>query len=748
MKRLLFALAASALGLSLAQGQVLINSNGFEGVESWSFAVSGTASGGTVTNLVAPTLEVPTNARIRSGSFSWQGRRYPGGTSTTASNNLDFTSIDIAGYTARQVRVHVAGISIFTTGNGMDAADFVQVAVAVDGGAMPASPDIKVNGSSGNNAQWGYDATNIAKTAQGTPLAVSAPQANYSSNNYATLVVDIPNSATSVAVRITVLSNGTNELWCIDDVQVLRDAPDWTEPATSLPPSFQNIGNKTTTNNQALVFNVTALDNAEQDAVTLSASNLPSGATFNTVTNAGGVTNAFSWNPAGPPGVYTTAFWAVDNDGATSSNVVITVLDPPLVTVTTPVQTVAFSQTTIAIEGTASTNAVGEFTWTNALTGGSGSIAAATAWQVTPVSLGVGANAFTIRVTNLFGEAASSSVTITRDQPSLPGCTNLIMFQGFETGDTWAVTLGSESVSNDTGAADFPSGQRIASGFGSWQVQGPGAGLSTTLELAQVSIATYTGRYVEARVASLSLTSGNGADGGDTIAFYVSLDGAAYSGTADLNLAGNSNARWGFWATNSFNALAAGGTSLAAPQGSLNSNNYSTLRIILPDSATSVALRVWAQNNTNAEIWAVDNIGLYGCPSGAPPADSDGDGMLDVWEQQYFSGSLTNEAAGDVDSDGVNNLDEYIADTIPSDAGSYFKNITNAVLAAPAGVLNFTINPSSTGRLYDALSTSNLLDGAGWQTEGLNVQGNGAAVTLSVTNKGDVRHYRTQIRLP
>lgn len=735
MKRLVFAFTVIALASSLVRGESLIASNSFEGVENWTL----TAQTGimAVTNLNLAT-DTPATNRVRSGSYSLQQAPLSGSAAVSTS---DFASVALGSTTARQVQIHVSSISSNGT-NGADSGDSIHVFVALDGAGFSSTPDIRLHGNS--NARWGFTATNRLMTYAGVAISNAAPQGGTSITNYSRLLVNVPNSSTSLALRIRVQNDALNEVWCIDDLRLVADAPDWTEPATSLPPSFQNIGNKTTTNNQALTFNVTALDNAEQDTVTLSASNLPFGATFNTVTNAGGVTNAFSWNPAGPPGVYTAAFWAVDNDGATSSNVLITVLDPPLVTVTTPAQTVAYSQTTIAIEGTASTNAVGEFSWTNTLTGAAGTIPAASAWQVNPVTLAVGANVFSIRVTNLFGEAASSSVTITRDQPPLPGCTNLILFQGFEGADTWTIASGSESISNDTGAADFPSGQRIASGSASWQVQG----LSTTLDLAQVSISGYTGRYVEARVASLSLTSGNGADGADAIALYVAVDGAAFAGTADLSLAGNSNARWGFWATNSYNALAAGGTALAAPQGSLSSNNYSTLRVILPDSATSVALRVWAQNNTNAEIWAVDNIGLYGCPAGAPPADSDGDGMLDVWEQQYFSGSLTNEAAGDFDSDGVNNLDEYIADTIPSDAGSYFKNITNVVLVAPLGVLNFTFNPSSTGRIYDAVSTTNLLDGAGWQSENRNLPGNGGALTLSVTNSGSVRHYRTQIRLP
>jgi len=53
-------------------------------------------------------------------------------------------------------------------------------------------------------------------------------------------------------------------------------------------------------------------------------------------------------------------------------------------------------------------------------------------------------------------------------------------------------------------------------------------------------------------------------------------------------------------------------------------------------------------------------------------ADQDGDGMDDSWENDYFGGTnQTNGAAtDDWDGDGVDNLSEFIADTIPSNTNS------------------------------------------------------------------------------
>jgi len=50
------------------------------------------------------------------------------------------------------------------------------------------------------------------------------------------------------------------------------------------------------------------------------------------------------------------------------------------------------------------------------------------------------------------------------------------------------------------------------------------------------------------------------------------------------------------------------------------------------------------------------------------PEDSDGDGMPDAWEVQYF-GSLTQDAFSDFDGDGISDLDEYLNGTDPTTHG-------------------------------------------------------------------------------
>jgi hypothetical protein len=52
--------------------------------------------------------------------------------------------------------------------------------------------------------------------------------------------------------------------------------------------------------------------------------------------------------------------------------------------------------------------------------------------------------------------------------------------------------------------------------------------------------------------------------------------------------------------------------------------------------------------------------------------DADGDGLPNWWESQYF-GSTAANPNDDPDGDGFKNWQEYLADTNPSDAGSYLR---------------------------------------------------------------------------
>lgn len=54
-----------------------------------------------------------------------------------------------------------------------------------------------------------------------------------------------------------------------------------------------------------------------------------------------------------------------------------------------------------------------------------------------------------------------------------------------------------------------------------------------------------------------------------------------------------------------------------------------------------------------------------------PEADTDHDGMRDAWEVAWTLNPRDNDGALDSDGDGVSNIDEYLADTVPRDPDSY-----------------------------------------------------------------------------
>ena len=104
-------------------------------------------------------------------------------------------------------------------------------------------------------------------------------------------------------------------------------------------------------------------------------------------------------------------------------------------------------------------------------------------------------------------------------------------------------------------------------------------------------------------------------------------------------------------------------------------------------------------------------------------ADSDGDGLPDAWERNYF-GSIAGGASDDADGDGVNSLQEFRAGTNPADRES--AALIRSVRTSGADVLvRFrTVH----AKLYQ-LEKSPSLTGAVWSAVGAAVPGNGAEMT-------------------
>jgi len=118
----------------------------------------------------------------------------------------------------------------------------------------------------------------------------------------------------------------TNNGWSLNSITLRTDTNP--PPVVNSLPVLTSIGNKTVIEGNALNFTVSASD-ADNDEIVLSVTNLPSGASFNTVTNAGTVSNTFSWASA-TAGTYTPTFTADDGTTNVSETITITVSEIPL----------------------------------------------------------------------------------------------------------------------------------------------------------------------------------------------------------------------------------------------------------------------------------------------------------------------------------------------------------------------------------------------------------------------------------
>jgi hypothetical protein len=140
------------------------------------------------------------------------------------------------------------------------------------------------------------------------------------------------------------------------------------------------------------------------------------------------------------------------------------------------------------------------------------------------------------------------------------------------------------------------------------------------------------------------------------------------------------------------------------------------------------------------------NRGLDVFTETLPPwgaADSDGDGIPDLWMTHYFghptgqAGDLS-RAQDDADGDGMSNLQEFLAGTVPTDPASVLHLQIAVQVAAPDNVmLNWPAAPGKNYRIQfkDDLNDSNWSEIPGAAVVGLK----GAA---SIPASASTRFYR------
>ncbi len=108
-------------------------------------------------------------------------------------------------------------------------------------------------------------------------------------------------------------------------------------------------------------------------------------------------------------------------------------------------------------------------------------------------------------------------------------------------------------------------------------------------------------------------------------------------------------------------------------------------------------------------------------------ADDDNDGMLDVWEVQYF-GSISPSGTSDSDGDGVINLHEFIEQTNPTDPNSLFPRLT--VVTANGQVF---VNPNATNYVQGTTITLTPSANSGFSFLDWNGSATGTTTPLVIT---------------
>ena len=146
---------------------------------------------------------------------------------------------------------------------------------------------------------------------------------------------------------------------------------------------------------------------------------------------------------------------------------------------------------------------------------------------------------------------------------------------------------------------------------------------------------------------------------------------------------------------------------------------------------------VWGAN-----IGWIDLSGIRTLSLAAP--DTDSDGIPDAWEYGHTN-VLAALGGGDSDGDGISDLDEYLADTDPFDAGDYLVITDFQTLETT----NWVTWPVKTTRLYTLEHTTALSNGTSWVEGTSFIPPSGPDVTEEVPGAtNSARFYRVKAAPP
>lgn len=148
---------------------------------------------------------------------------------TNGSETVILGPINISGVTDLTFKLRLAGFANSQVTNGMDSTDTVVISISTTGPEGTFTQELLIKGGSAldSNNNWGFDATRSVTTSyDGDDLPtefVSGGGNNFSTGGISYLeITGIPNS-TNLAIKIEMLNNKANELWVIDDAQIIAN---------------------------------------------------------------------------------------------------------------------------------------------------------------------------------------------------------------------------------------------------------------------------------------------------------------------------------------------------------------------------------------------------------------------------------------------------------------------------------------------------------------------------------------------
>ena len=189
--------------------------------------------------------------------------------------------------------------------------------------------------------------------------------------------------------------------------------------------------------------------------------------------------------------------------------------------------------------------------------------------------------------------------------------------QNFETVQatpTWGYTTsGTSTLAGGNGFAALGDGGNSNRFVGARSLQV--VNNTATVTMNNINTSPYNLVELNMKLASLSLNASDGSDLADRVMISVSTDGTNWSN--EVEVVGSTDAKWSFL---SGTGLASGiydgnnvvATYNAGAGGFLTTNGFSNISLSGLPKSTTLGIRISITNNSPNEIWAIDNVTLFG----------------------------------------------------------------------------------------------------------------------------------------